>query len=52
MKIDEIDNIRVPKIQGRAFSEVAEAPQAASTQPLRVGDPETGKTRHLGYIWT
>ena len=37
MKIDEIDNIRVQKIQGRHFSETSEAPQAAATQPQRAG---------------
>ena len=31
-KIDKIHKIHAPKIQGRVFSEVAEAPQAAATQ--------------------
>ena len=30
--IDNIHKIHAPKIQGRVFSEVAEAPQAAATQ--------------------
>ena len=30
-KIDKIHKIHAPKIQGRVFSEVAEAPQAATT---------------------
>ncbi len=36
-KIDNIHKIHTPKIQGRVFSEVAEAPQAAATQTQRAG---------------
>jgi len=42
-KIDKIHKIHTPKFQGRVFSEVAEAPQAAATRRTLVGDPETGK---------
>ena len=34
-KIDNIQKIHAPKIQGRVFFEGAEAPQAAATQPQR-----------------
>ena len=33
--------IHAAKIQGRVFSEVVEAPQAAATQTQRAGNPET-----------
>ena len=33
LKIDKIHKIHAPKIQGRVFSEVAEAPQASCHQP-------------------
>ena len=36
MKINKIDNMRVQKSRG-VFFEVAEAPQAAATQPQRAG---------------
>ena len=37
----KIRKIHTPKIQGRVFSEGAEALQAAATQTQRAGDPET-----------
>ena len=37
-KNDKIHKIHAPKIQGRVFSEVAEAPQAAPTPRTLVGD--------------
>ena len=37
-KIDKIHKIHAPKIQGRVFSEVAEAPQAATTSRTARGD--------------
>ena len=42
-KNDKIDKMHASKIQGRVFSEVAEAPQAATTQTHRAGRPETVK---------
>ena len=42
-KINNIHKIHAPKIQGRVFSEVAEAPQADTTRRTVLGDPETGK---------
>ena len=36
-KIDKIHKIHAPKIQGRVFSEVAEAPQEARTQTHMAG---------------
>ncbi len=41
VKNDKIRKIHTPQIQGRVFSEGAEAPQAAATQTQRAGDPET-----------
>ena len=41
VKNDKIRKIHTPKIQGRVFSEGAEAPQAAATQTQRAGNPET-----------
>ena len=43
-KSTKIDKIHAPKIQGRVFSEVAEAPQAATTSRTVLGDPKTGNT--------
>ena len=43
MKIGKIHKIHAPKFQGRVFSEVAEAPQAAPTRRTLVGDPEIVK---------
>ena len=40
MQIDKIHNMHAPKFQGRVFSEVAEAPQAAPTRRTLVGEPE------------
>ena len=37
--VDKIHKIHVPQIQGRVFSEVAEAPQAARTQTRPAGRP-------------
>ena len=39
LKNDKIHKIHAPKIQGRVFSEGAEAPQAAATQPQRAWGP-------------
>ena len=39
LKNDKIHKMHAPKIQGRVFSEVAEAPQAATTQTHRAGRP-------------
>ena len=38
LKIDNIHKIHAPKIQGRVFSEVAEAPQAATTSRTARGE--------------
>ena len=43
ININKINKIHAPKIQGRVFSEVAEAPQAAATQTHSSGSFETGK---------
>ena len=51
MKIDKIHNMHAPKFQGRVFSEVAEAPQAAPTRRTLVGDPETGKQVHFSKMY-
>ena len=50
MKIDKIHNMHAPKFQGRVFSEVAEAPQAAPTRRTLVGDPEIVKNDKIHKI--
>ena len=47
MNICKIHKIHAPKFQGRVFSEVAEAPQAAPTPRTLVGDPKPVTNVHL-----
>ena len=48
MKIDKFVNMRVGKNQGRAFSEVGEAPQAARTHTHKGIFPNTAVTSQGG----
>ena len=52
VKNDKIHKIHAPKIQGRVFSEGAEAPQAAATQTHRAGRPWNRQERWISSnIW-
>ena len=45
--IDNINKMHAPTKTGACFSEVAEAPLAAATQPHSAGYPKTGKHLHV-----